>query len=98
MFFISHRIVCWTGEAAEEFSDVVTVNVSREGRSRDRFSYVVRHFQFLLEPLSLNLPLGGRGRSLLSSLTLFIYYNVQNEVTLKASLSTVSIESFSIIH
>ena len=36
-----HRIVCRTGEAPEAFADVVTVNVSREGRSRERYSYVV---------------------------------------------------------
>lgn len=36
-----HRVVCQTGEAPEAFSDVVTVNVSREGRSRERYSYVV---------------------------------------------------------
>lgn len=35
------RIVCQTGEAQEAFSDVVTVNVSREGKSRERYSYVV---------------------------------------------------------
>lgn len=38
----SHRIVCATGPAAGAFSDVVTVNVSKEGKSRERFSYVVR--------------------------------------------------------
>lgn len=35
------RVVCQTGEAQEAFLDVVTVNVSREGRSRERYSYVV---------------------------------------------------------
>ncbi|KFV70049.1 Plexin-D1, partial [Dryobates pubescens] len=39
--FAIHRIVCQTGEAPEAFSDVVTVNMSREGRSRERFSYVL---------------------------------------------------------
>lgn len=39
--FPVHRIVCQTGEAQEVFSDVVTVNVSREGKSRERYSYVV---------------------------------------------------------
>uniref|UniRef100_A0A8C0B6V7 Plexin D1 n=1 Tax=Buteo japonicus TaxID=224669 RepID=A0A8C0B6V7_9AVES len=34
-------IVCQTGEAQEAFSDVVTVNVSREGKSRERYSYVL---------------------------------------------------------
>lgn len=38
----SHRIVCATGPAAGAFSDVVTVNASKEGKSRERFSYVVR--------------------------------------------------------
>lgn len=36
------RIVCVTGPAAGAFSDMVTVNASKEGRSRERFSYVVR--------------------------------------------------------
>lgn len=36
------RIVCATGPAPGAFSDVVTVNASKEGRSRERFSYVVR--------------------------------------------------------
>lgn len=35
------RIVCATGPAPGAFSDVVTVNVSKEGRSREQFSYVV---------------------------------------------------------
>lgn len=35
------RIVCQTGAAQEVFADVVTVNVSREGKSRERYSYVV---------------------------------------------------------
>lgn len=35
------RIVCATGRAPGPFSDVVTVNVSKEGRSREQFSYVV---------------------------------------------------------
>ncbi|XP_013931200.1 PREDICTED: plexin-D1 [Thamnophis sirtalis] len=38
---LSARIVCWTGEATEEFSDVVTVNVSKEGKSKERFSYIL---------------------------------------------------------
>lgn len=38
----SPRIVCATGPAPGAFSDVVTVNVSKEGKSRERFSYVVR--------------------------------------------------------
>lgn len=38
----SSRIVCVTGPAPGAFSDVVTVNVSKEGKSRERFSYVVR--------------------------------------------------------
>ncbi|PKU39303.1 plexihypothetical protein [Limosa lapponica baueri] len=40
-YVVSEAIVCQTGEAQEPFSDVVTVNVSREGRSRDRYSYVL---------------------------------------------------------
>lgn len=34
--------MCATGPAPGAFSDVVTVNASKEGRSRERFSYVVR--------------------------------------------------------
>ncbi|NXM73881.1 PLXD1 protein, partial [Serilophus lunatus] len=40
-YLVSETIVCRTGEAPEAFSDVVTVNVSREGRSREQYSYVV---------------------------------------------------------
>ncbi|NWY51398.1 PLXD1 protein, partial [Chionis minor] len=40
-YVVSEAIVCQTGEAQEAFSDVVTVNVSREGRSRERYSYVL---------------------------------------------------------
>ncbi|XP_061474459.1 plexin-D1 isoform X2 [Rhineura floridana] len=39
-YIVSEEIVCWTGETPEEFSDVVTVNLSREGKSRERYSYV----------------------------------------------------------
>lgn len=35
------RIVCATGPAPGVLSDVVTVNASKEGRSREHFSYVV---------------------------------------------------------
>ncbi|KAK1332376.1 hypothetical protein QTO34_007050 [Cnephaeus nilssonii] len=41
-YTVSEEIVCATGPAAGAFSDVVTVNVSKEGKSRERFSYVVR--------------------------------------------------------
>lgn len=34
--------MCATGPAPGAFSDVVTVNASKEGKSRERFSYVVR--------------------------------------------------------
>ncbi|NXJ68739.1 PLXD1 protein, partial [Rostratula benghalensis] len=40
-YVVSEAIVCQTGEAQEAFSDVVTVNVSREGKSRERYSYVL---------------------------------------------------------
>uniref|UniRef100_A0A8C9NN95 Plexin D1 n=1 Tax=Serinus canaria TaxID=9135 RepID=A0A8C9NN95_SERCA len=40
-YVVSETVVCQTGEAPEAFSDVVTVNVSREGRSRERYSYVL---------------------------------------------------------
>lgn len=45
------RIVCATGPAPGAFSDVVTVNVSKEGRSREQFSYVVSR----LPPLTIQL-------------------------------------------
>lgn len=41
LLLLACRIVCQTGEALEVFSDVVTVNVSREGKSKERYSYVV---------------------------------------------------------
>ncbi|NXW63285.1 PLXD1 protein, partial [Eurystomus gularis] len=40
-YVVSETIVCQTGEAQEAFSDVVAVNVSREGKSRERYSYVL---------------------------------------------------------
>ncbi|KAM3848606.1 plexin-D1 [Vipera latastei] len=40
-YIVSEEIVCWTGEATEEFSDVVTVNVSKEGKSKEQFSYIL---------------------------------------------------------
>uniref|UniRef100_H0ZJX0 Plexin-D1 n=1 Tax=Taeniopygia guttata TaxID=59729 RepID=H0ZJX0_TAEGU len=40
-YVVSETVVCQTGGAPEAFSDVVTVNVSREGRSRERYSYVL---------------------------------------------------------
>ncbi|KAM6413682.1 plexin-D1 [Rhynochetos jubatus] len=40
-YVVSETIVCQTGEAQEAFSDVVTVNVSREGKSKERYSYVL---------------------------------------------------------
>ncbi|KAF6100644.1 plexin D1 [Phyllostomus discolor] len=40
-YTVSEEIVCVTGPAAGAFSDVVTVNASKEGRSRERFSYVL---------------------------------------------------------
>ncbi|XP_060095626.1 plexin-D1 [Heteronotia binoei] len=46
-YVVSEEIVCWTGESAEEFSDAVTVNVSREGKSRERFSYVLPVVKFI---------------------------------------------------
>ncbi|NXY34943.1 PLXD1 protein, partial [Pomatorhinus ruficollis] len=46
----AHRVVCQTGEAPEAFSDVVTVNVSREGRSRERYSYVLPVVQSIAPP------------------------------------------------
>uniref|UniRef100_A0A8I3WCZ4 Plexin-D1 n=1 Tax=Callithrix jacchus TaxID=9483 RepID=A0A8I3WCZ4_CALJA len=41
-YTVSEEIVCVTGPAPGLLSDVVTVNASKEGKSRDRFSYVVR--------------------------------------------------------
>ncbi|XP_053234057.1 plexin-D1 [Podarcis raffonei] len=46
-YIVSEEIVCWTGEAPDEFSDVVTVNLSREGKSRDRYSYVLPVVKFM---------------------------------------------------
>ncbi|XP_069418270.1 plexin-D1 [Ovis canadensis] len=40
-YTVSEEIVCATGPATEAFSDVVTVNASKEGRSQERFSYVL---------------------------------------------------------
>ncbi|EMP35584.1 Plexin-D1 [Chelonia mydas] len=44
-YMVSEAIVCRTGEAPSIFSDVVTVNVSREGKSRERYSYVLPEVQ-----------------------------------------------------
>ncbi|KAM5279662.1 plexin-D1 [Ctenodactylus gundi] len=38
---VSEEIVCVTGPAPGPFTDVVVVNASREGTSRERFSYVL---------------------------------------------------------
>uniref|UniRef100_A0A803XQE7 Plexin D1 n=1 Tax=Meleagris gallopavo TaxID=9103 RepID=A0A803XQE7_MELGA len=38
---LARRIVCRTGAAQQVFADVVTVNVSREGKSRERYSYML---------------------------------------------------------
>ncbi|PNJ37068.1 PLXND1 isoform 7 [Pongo abelii] len=40
-YTVSEEIVCVTGPAPGPLSDVVTVNASKEGKSRDRFSYVL---------------------------------------------------------
>ncbi|XP_031811453.1 plexin-D1 [Sarcophilus harrisii] len=40
-YVVSEEIVCWTGPSPTPFSDVVTVNVSKEGKSRERYSYVL---------------------------------------------------------
>uniref|UniRef100_F7GEJ6 Plexin-D1 n=1 Tax=Ornithorhynchus anatinus TaxID=9258 RepID=F7GEJ6_ORNAN len=40
-YTVSEEIVCWTGASQSIFSDVVTVNVSKEGKSRERYSYVL---------------------------------------------------------
>ncbi|XP_045146066.1 plexin-D1 [Echinops telfairi] len=40
-YTVSEEIVCATGAAPGPFSDGVTVNVSKEGRSHERFSYVL---------------------------------------------------------
>ncbi|XP_053151779.1 plexin-D1 isoform X2 [Hemicordylus capensis] len=47
-YIVSKEIVCWTGEAPEEFADVVTVNVSREGKSREQFSYMLPVVKLML--------------------------------------------------
>ncbi|XP_025019211.1 plexin-D1 [Python bivittatus] len=46
-YIVSEEIVCWTGETTEEFSDVVTVNVSKEGKSKERFSYILPVVKFI---------------------------------------------------
>uniref|UniRef100_A0A8C0P458 Plexin-D1 n=1 Tax=Canis lupus familiaris TaxID=9615 RepID=A0A8C0P458_CANLF len=46
-YTVSEEIVCATGPAPGPFSDVVTVNASKEGKSRERFSYVLPLVQFL---------------------------------------------------
>ncbi|XP_030891403.1 plexin-D1-like [Leptonychotes weddellii] len=46
-YTVSEQIVCATGPAPGAFSDVVTVNASKEGKSRERFSYVLPLVQFL---------------------------------------------------
>uniref|UniRef100_A0A803U0W3 Plexin D1 n=1 Tax=Anolis carolinensis TaxID=28377 RepID=A0A803U0W3_ANOCA len=46
-YIVSEEIVCWTGEAIAEFSDVVTVNLSKEGKSRERYSYVLPVVKFI---------------------------------------------------
>ncbi|KAM6216563.1 plexin-D1 [Rhynchocyon petersi] len=40
-YTVSEQIVCTTGPALGPFLDVVTVNASKEGRSKERFSYVL---------------------------------------------------------
>ncbi|XP_012587536.1 PREDICTED: plexin-D1 [Condylura cristata] len=40
-YTVSEEIVCATGPAPGVFADVVTVNASTEGKSRERFSYVL---------------------------------------------------------
>uniref|UniRef100_A0A663EUQ6 Plexin-D1 n=1 Tax=Aquila chrysaetos chrysaetos TaxID=223781 RepID=A0A663EUQ6_AQUCH len=49
-YVVSEAIVCQTGEAQEAFSDVVAVNVSREGKSRERYSYVLPVVQSIAPP------------------------------------------------
>uniref|UniRef100_A0A8B9BKU2 Plexin D1 n=1 Tax=Anser brachyrhynchus TaxID=132585 RepID=A0A8B9BKU2_9AVES len=49
-YVVSEAIVCQTGEAPEVFSDVVTVNVSREGKSKERYSYVLPVVQSIAPP------------------------------------------------
>ncbi|XP_030061909.1 plexin-D1 [Microcaecilia unicolor] len=40
-YVVSEEIVCQTGRALDVFSDVVLVNVSKEGTSSEKFSYVL---------------------------------------------------------
>ncbi|XP_075794852.1 plexin-D1 [Pelodiscus sinensis] len=44
-YMVSEVIVCQTGEVPSAFSDVVTVNMSREGKSREQYSYVLPEVQ-----------------------------------------------------
>uniref|UniRef100_A0ABM5FJL6 Plexin-D1 n=1 Tax=Pogona vitticeps TaxID=103695 RepID=A0ABM5FJL6_9SAUR len=46
-YIVSEEIVCWAGEALTEFTDVVTVNLSKEGKSRERYSYVLPVVKFM---------------------------------------------------
>uniref|UniRef100_A0A8C6RQH2 Plexin D1 n=1 Tax=Nannospalax galili TaxID=1026970 RepID=A0A8C6RQH2_NANGA len=50
-YTVSEEIVCATGPAPGAFSDVVTVNASKEGKSRDRFSYVMPVVHSLEPPM-----------------------------------------------
>ncbi|XP_029442705.1 LOW QUALITY PROTEIN: plexin-D1-like, partial [Rhinatrema bivittatum] len=40
-YVVSEEIVCRTGKALDVFSDFVLVNVSKEGKSNEKYSYVV---------------------------------------------------------
>lgn len=46
-YTVSEQIVCATGPTSGAFSDVVVVNASKEGRSRQRFSYVLPLVHYL---------------------------------------------------
>uniref|UniRef100_A0A2K6N8N2 Plexin D1 n=1 Tax=Rhinopithecus roxellana TaxID=61622 RepID=A0A2K6N8N2_RHIRO len=50
-YTVSEEIVCVTGPAPGPLSDIVTVNASKEGKSRDRFSYVLPLVHFLEPPM-----------------------------------------------
>ncbi|XP_033066727.1 plexin-D1 isoform X3 [Trachypithecus francoisi] len=50
-YTVSEEIVCVTGPAPGPLSDIVTVNASKEGKSRDRFSYVLPLVHSLEPPM-----------------------------------------------
>uniref|UniRef100_A0A8C6JSQ0 Plexin-D1 n=1 Tax=Melopsittacus undulatus TaxID=13146 RepID=A0A8C6JSQ0_MELUD len=93
-YIVSEAIVCQTGEAQEAFSDVVTVNVSQEGKSRERYSFVLPVVQSIAP---LNGPKAGgtrvtiRGSSLDVGSELRVLVNTSRQCTdLSRNASTIT--------